>query len=169
MAPQTYRTNIGVIGPVSCDPETAAAARAVGQAIAQRGGVLVCGAGAGVIEEATAGARAAGGMTVAILPGANARVAPINPAAEVALFTGLGDAYASVAVSTCEAIIAIGGGFGTLAGIAQALKARKPVVLLGSWSFQIDDISPTVPRASDAAEAVELAFAALATPAPRPR
>src|SRR5215471_18918495 len=66
-----------------------------------------------------------------------------------------------VNVCASDALIAVGGGFGTLSEIALALKARKPVVLLGSWRFEMEGVSPTVPRARDAAHAVELAFATL--------
>ena len=45
-------------------------------------------------------------------------------------------------VCASDALIAVGGGFGTLSEIALALKARKPVVLLGSWRFEMDDVSP---------------------------
>src|SRR4029079_12979969 len=107
------------------------------------------------------GAREAGGLTVGVLPGASAEETPPNRHIEVALFTGLGEARNWVNVCASDAIIAIGGGFGTLSEIALALKARKPVVLLGSWQFERERVSPTVPRGRDAAEAVALAFAAL--------
>jgi len=77
------------------------------------------------------------------------------------LFTGLGEGRNWINVCASDALIAVGGGFGTLSEIALALKARKPLVLLGSWQFEMEGVSPTVPRARDAAHAVELAFAAL--------
>jgi hypothetical protein len=69
-----------------------------------------------------------------------------------------------VNVCAADALIAIGGGFGTLSEIALALKARKPLVLLASWRFEMDGVSPAVPRARDAAHAVELAFSSLSPP-----
>jgi len=158
---RTHRLVIGVMGPAACDGETAALARAVGRGVAERGAVLLTGGRAGVMEEASRGAREAGGLTVGILPGATTAETPPNPFVDIALPTGLGEARNWVNVCASDALIAIGGGFGTLSEIALALKARKPLVLLGSWQFEMEGVSPTVPRARDAAHAVELAFAAL--------
>jgi uncharacterized protein (TIGR00725 family) len=149
------------MGPATCDQETATLARAVGRAIAERGAVLLTGGRTGVMEAASQGAREGGGLTVGVLPGAGAAESPPNPYVELALFTGLGEGRNWVNVCASDALIAIGGGFGTLSEIALALKARKPIVLLGSWQFEMEGVSPTVPRARDAAEAVALAFAAL--------
>jgi hypothetical protein len=149
------------MGPAACDEQTASLARALGHAIAARGAVLLTGGRTGVMEAASHGAREAGGLTVGVLPGASAADSPPNPHVEVALFTGLGEARNWVNVCASDVLIAIGGGFGTLSEIALALKARKPLVLLGSWQFEMEGVSPTVPRARDAAHAVELAFAAL--------
>jgi uncharacterized protein (TIGR00725 family) len=160
MAARTHRMVIGVMGPAACDPDTAALARAVGRGIAERGGVLLCGGRGGVMEAAAEGARVGGGLTLGILPGTSAKDSPPNPHIEVAVFTGLGAGRNWINVCASDAIIAIGGGFGTLSEIALALKAQKPVVLVGSWRFEIEGVVPGVPRASSAAEAVGLAFAA---------
>jgi hypothetical protein len=159
--PRTHRLVIGVMGPAACDDETATLARAVGRGVAERGAVLLTGGRSGVMEEASRGAREAGGLTVGILPGATIAESPANPFVDVALPTGLGEARNWVNVCASDALIAIGGGFGTLSEIALALKARKPLVLLGSWRFEMDGVSTAVARTTQAAEAVELAFAAL--------
>lgn len=161
MATRTHRIVIAVVGPAACDPETAGIARTVGRGVAERGAVLLCGGRSGVMEEAAAGAREGGGLTVGILPGANARESAPNPYIDVALFTGVGEARNWLNVCASDAVIAIGGGFGTLSEIALAMKAQKPVVLIGSWKFEIDGVVPNVPRASSAVEAVGLAFAAI--------
>jgi uncharacterized protein (TIGR00725 family) len=161
-APRTHRLVIGVMGPAACDDATAALARAVGRGVAERGAVLLTGGRTGVMEAASRGAREAGGATVGVLPGAGAADSPPNPFVDIALFTGLGEARNWVNVCASDAIIAIGGGFGTLSEIALALKARKPIVLVGSWRFDMEGVSTQVARAGDAAHAVELAFAALA-------
>ena len=96
-----------------------------------------------------------------MLPGASAAESPPNPFVELALYTGLGEARNWVNVCASHALIVIGGGFGTLSEIALALKARKPVVLLGSWHFDMEGVSPNVPRARDPAQAIELAFSAI--------
>jgi uncharacterized protein (TIGR00725 family) len=165
MPPQpAQRPVIGVMGPAACDDQIAEVARAVGRAIAERGAVLLTGGRTGVMEAASQGARDAGGLTIGVLPGGGAAESPPNPYVDVALYTGLGEARNWVNVCSSDALIAIGGGFGTLSEIALALKARKPLVLLGSWKFEMEGVSPTVPRARDAAHAVELAFAALGSP-----
>jgi len=161
MATRTHRIVIGVMGPAACDPATAELAVAVGRGIAERGGVLLCGGRTGVMEAAARGARSAGGLTVGILPGTNAQESQPNAFIDLALFTGLGEARNWVNVCASDAVIAIGGGFGTLSEIALALKAQKPVVLVGSWRFDLEGAGPNVPRASSAQEAVGLAFAAL--------
>jgi uncharacterized protein (TIGR00725 family) len=160
MAARTHRIVIGVMGPAACDPETAEIARAVGRMVADRGAALLCGGRGGVMEAAAQGTREGGGLTIGILPGVNQRDSPPNPYIDVALFTGLGEGRNWVNVCACDAMIAIGGGFGTLSEIALALKAGKPVVLIGSWRFEIEGVVPNVQRASSAAEAVGLAFAA---------
>lgn len=149
------------MGPAACDEKIGAIAMAVGRAIAERGAVLLTGGRSGVMEAASRGAREAGGFTIGILPGASAAESPPNPYVDLPLYTGLGEARNWVNVCASDALIAIGGGFGTLSEIALALKARKPLVLLGSWQFEMEGASPTLPRARDAAHAVELAFAAL--------
>jgi len=165
MPPQpAQRPVIGVMGPAACDDQIADVARAVGRAIAERGAVLLTGGRTGVMEAASQGARDAGGLTIGVLPGGGAADSPPNRYVDVALYTGLGEARNWVNVCSSDALIAIGGGFGTLSEIALALKARKPLVLLGSWKFEMEGVSPTVPRARDAAHAVELAFAALGSP-----
>ena len=167
MAARTHKIIIGVMGPAACDPQTAEMAGAVGRAVAERGGVLLTGGRGGVMEAAAAGARQQGGVTIGILPGANARESPPNAHVDIALFTGLGEARNWINVCASDAVIAIGGGFGTLSEIALALKAQKPVVLIGSWRFEIEGVVPNLPRASSADEAVGLAFAAVRSAAER--
>ena len=167
MAARTHRIIIGVMGPAACDPPTADIARAIGRGIAERGGVLLCGGRGGVMEAAAQGAREAAGLTIGILPGANQRDSPPNAHIDIALFTGLGEARNWLNVCASDAVIAIGGGFGTLSEIALALKAQKPVVLVGSWRLEIEGVVPNIPRASSAAEAVGLAFAAVGEAARR--
>jgi uncharacterized protein (TIGR00725 family) len=156
------RSIIGVMGPASAGPEQAALARAVGRGVAERGAVLLCGGRGGIMEAAAEGARAAGGLTIGVLPGANAAETAPNPFIEVALFTGMGEARNWINVCASDALIAIGGGFGTLSEIALALRAGKPLVLLGSWQFEIEGVRPNVARAGTAEEAVNLAFTAVA-------
>ncbi|HEY2903790.1 MAG TPA: TIGR00725 family protein [Polyangia bacterium] len=161
MVGRTYKVVIGVMGPAACDPATAELARAVGRGIAERGAVLLCGGRGGVMEAAAEGARGAGGLTIGVLPGEDTRQSTPNAFIDVALFTGLGEGRNWINVCASDAIIAIGGGFGTLSEIALGLKAKRPVILVGSWRFEVDGAAPNLPRADHATQAVELAFEAL--------
>lgn len=125
---------IGVMGGSSCTPEEYELARAVGRLVAGRGFVLLCGGGSGVMEAAAAGAKEAGGLTVGILPGSDASESPANAHIDIALFTGLSDARNAVNVKSSEAVIAIGGGHGTLSEIALALRNGRPVIALRTWT-----------------------------------
>lgn len=93
--------------------------------------MLVCGGLEGVMEAACRGAKEAGGTTIGILPGTDRGAA--NPFVDVAVPTGLGEARNALVVRAADALVAVGGGYGTLSEIALALKAGKPVVGLGTW------------------------------------
>ena len=122
---------MAVIGPG--DEPTVAAAE-VGRLIAERGAVLVCGGRGGAMEAACRGAKEVGGLTVGILPGPDRSEA--NPFVDVVLPTGLGEARNALVVGAADAVIAIGGGYGTLSEIALALKAGKRVIGLGTWEIE---------------------------------
>jgi uncharacterized protein (TIGR00725 family) len=86
-----------------------------------------------VMEAVCRGARSAGGLTVGILPGRDRRDA--NRFVEVAVPTGLGEARNALVVRAADAVVAVGGAYGTLSEIAFALKAGTPVVGLGTWEL----------------------------------
>ena len=85
------------------------------------------------MEAACQGAKAQGGITVGILPGADRREA--NPYVDIPVVTGLGEARNAVVVRSADAVIAISGGYGTLSEIGLALKMGRPVVGLGTWEL----------------------------------
>ena len=143
------RKQIGVIGAGSCSPEIYELAREVGREIGRRGHVLVCGGLGGVMEAACRGAKEVGGLTVGILPSSSTREA--NPWVDVAIATGMGEARNVIIVHTCEGLIAVSGGWGTLSEIAIALKVGKPVVSLRSFTP-----SSSLIEAKDPREAVEV-------------
>ena len=127
----------------------------VGRELGSRGVVVVTGGLGGVMEAACRGARESGGMTLGILPGTDRSAA--NPYVDIAIPTGLGEARNALVVRAADALIAIGGAYGTLSEIAFALKAGKRVVGLGTWA--IDGV-----EAADSAEvAVETVLADLST------
>jgi uncharacterized protein (TIGR00725 family) len=124
---------VAVVGPGDAGPEILAAAESVGRELAQRGVVVVCGGLGGAMEAACRGAKEAGGTTLGLLPGADRGQA--NPYVDVAVATGLGEARNALVARTADALVAVGGGYGTLSEIALALRAGKRVVGLGSWEI----------------------------------
>jgi len=124
------------------------AAEAVGRAIAAAGAVLVCGGRGGCMEAAARGAAEGGGLVVGVLPGD--RAADANPYVTVPLPTGMGEARNALVVRFAEAVIAIGGAWGTLSEIALARRMDVPVILLHPTLAA--DLN--VPHARDAADAV---------------
>ncbi|ERN40561.1 putative Rossmann fold nucleotide-binding protein [Rubidibacter lacunae KORDI 51-2] len=125
------RPIVGVMGPgtgaTSADCELAFA---LGSAIARQGWVLLTGGLAcGVMDAASRGARAAGGLTVGILPTSSTDEA--SNAVDIAIATGLGSGRNQINALSSDVLVACGEGLGTLSEVALALKAGKPVVLLG--------------------------------------
>lgn len=109
------------------------AAEELGRLLAEAGAVVVCGGLGGVMEAACRGARTAGGLTLGILPGRDRREA--NPHVEVAVPTGMGEARNALVVRAADAVVAVGGAYGTLSEIALALKGGTPVVGLHTWQL----------------------------------
>jgi uncharacterized protein (TIGR00725 family) len=145
---------IAVIGDSSCSPEEAKLAESVGGLLAQQGATIVCGGLGGVMEAACRGAKSKGGLTIGILPGQDPSTA--NAWVDIPLVTGLGEARNVAVVRSAQAVIAIGGRYGTLTEIAYALKSNIPVIGLNTWSLsrngQKDD---SIIRVRSAAEAVD--------------
>lgn len=156
--PGMDQTHVGVIGAGGgLDEKTALLAREVGRLLAERGATVVCGGLGGVMEEAAAGAREVGGTVIGILPGATRTGA--NPHLSVSIPTGLGEARNVLVARASDALIAIGGEFGTLSEIALALKIGKPVVGIGTWHLAKEGREvEAIVRARDASEAVERAI-----------
>ena len=128
-------------------------AEAVGRLLAERGCVVVTGGLDEVMAAAHRGAKAAGGTTIAILPGE--RRDDANPWADHVVVTGIGHARNLAVAASGDAVIAVGGSWGTLAEIAFAVRLGRPVVVLDGPAVE------GVPRASTPAEAVEAALAGL--------
>jgi uncharacterized protein (TIGR00725 family) len=151
---------ISVIGGETGSPQTLALAEDVGRELARNGVTLVCGGRAGIMEAACRGARTAGGHTVGILPGSDARESLPNPYVEFPVFTGLGYARNSIVVLSGEAVIAIDGAYGTLSEIAYALIHDIPLVGLDTWEFAYrGHNADKIVRVRNAADAVAKALA----------
>jgi uncharacterized protein (TIGR00725 family) len=152
---------IAVIGQGAPDGGPAAdAARSVGRLLAQAGATVVTGGLGGVMAAAGGGARAAGGRVTAILPGTDRRAAR---EADTVVCSGVGEARDLAVVASADAVIAVGGGWGTLAEIGLARKLGRPVVLLGSWSIAEPGAPPgasSCPTAASPEAAVRMALEA---------
>jgi uncharacterized protein (TIGR00725 family) len=150
---------VAVVGAGHASAEEERAAEAVGRGLAEAGAVLVCGGLGGVMEAACRGAKSVGGTTVGILPGT--RRADANPYVDVAVPTGLGELRNGLVVRAADALVAVGGEFGTLSEIALALKAGKPVIGLGGWELSRTGQPVTViTRAASPEDAVARVLAA---------
>jgi len=134
MGERAFGPLVAVIGGSSATAGEEAAAEAVGQALGEAGAVLVCGGRGGVMEAACRGAKQAGGLTVGILPGPTP--ADANPYVDIPIPTGMGEARNAIVVRAAQAVIAIGGGYGTLSELAYALCFGVPVVGLGTWHVE---------------------------------
>jgi hypothetical protein len=148
---------IAVIGDSSCSPEEANLAETVGELLAHQGVTIMCGGLGGVMEAACRGAKSKGGLTVGILPGQDSSKA--NPWVDVSVVTGIGEARNVAVVKSAQAVVAIGGSYGTLSEIAYALKSGIPVIGLNAWSLsrngREDD---SIIRVQSAVEAVNKAI-----------
>lgn len=148
-----------MVGPSEGSAAELEAATEVGGGLAQGGAVVVCGGLGGAMEAACRGAKEAGGTTLGILPGTDRGEA--NPYVDVAVATGLAEGRNALVVRTADAVVAVGGAYGTLSEIALALRAGLPVVGLDTWELTrrgVPDEGIAVARSP--AEAVRLALAA---------
>ncbi len=156
-------TVIGVIGGSQCTAEEAQLAEQVGEELARRRAIIICGGQSGVMEAACRGAKKAGGQTIGVLPGDNASEA--NAHVDVPIVTGMGVARNVVIVKSSQAIIAVDGEFGTLSEIAHALDLGVPVIGLDTWVLSKKGrLDRSIIVAHDPKEAVALAFAAAGIP-----
>jgi uncharacterized protein (TIGR00725 family) len=124
---------VAVIGGGQCSKEEAKQAEEVGRELARRGAILVCGGLGGIMEAACRGASQEGGTTIGILPGDKSKAA--NPYVQIPIVTSLGEARNVIVVKSAQAVIAIGGSYGTLSEISYALKNGVPVIGLNTWSL----------------------------------
>ena len=154
------RPYVAVVGAAQASEEEAAAAEDVGRRLAQADAVLVCGGLGGVMHAAARGCEAAGGTSVGILPGDDR--GPGSPHLSVAISTGMGEARNAIVARTADAVIAVGGEFGTLSEIALALKMGKPVVGLDTWSMERPaSTGDPIVRATSPEDAVRAALRSL--------
>ena len=126
---ESVRVRISVIGAGDASPPELALAHALGRALGKGGALVVTGGLGGVMEAASRGCLEAGGLTVGFLPGPDPSAA--NPWVSIPLATGMGEARNALVVRAGEAVVAVGGGWGTLSEIGLAKKMGREVALLG--------------------------------------
>jgi uncharacterized protein (TIGR00725 family) len=152
---------IAVVGPGEADDETCALAAKAGRLIARRGAVVVCGGLGGVMEAAARGAAEEDGLSLGILAGSDRGEA--NRHLTLVVATGLGELRNGLVVRCADAVLAIGGSWGTLSEVALALRAGLPVVSLRGWSVSGHEDAPVggIHAAETAVDGVEELFARL--------
>ena len=151
------RKFVSVIGGSQAPAREIRLAEEVGRELAKKGVILVCGGLGGIMEAACRGATSEGGVTIGILPGDSREQA--NPHVQFPIVTGIGYARNAVVAKTAQAVIAIGGSYGTLSEIAYALQSSIPVIGLGTWALSRNSRpdSSIIPM-KNAAEAVTKAL-----------
>jgi hypothetical protein len=141
------------VAVIGSGAEHEARAEEVGRLLAEQGATVVCGGLGEVMAAAARGAKSAGGTTIGIVPGESRTEA--NKWIDHVVVTGIGHGRNLAVVASSDAVIAVGGRWGTLAeiGFAKVLD-RYVVILEPGWALE------ELPRASTPAEAVELALEA---------
>jgi uncharacterized protein (TIGR00725 family) len=142
------------VSVIGSGPDHEAAAEELGRLLAERGCTVVTGGLGEVMAAAHRGAKQAGGTTVAILPGEERRHA--NPWADHVVVTGIGHARNLAVAASGDAVIAVGGAWGTVAEVAFAMRLGRPVVILEGGP-----LVPGVPRAATPSAAVDVVLGAL--------
>jgi hypothetical protein len=132
-------------------------ARRVGAEVANAKAILICGGLGGVMEACARGAKEHGGLTIGILPGEDSSEA--NRYIDVKVVTAMSHARNAIIARSADAVIAVGGKFGTLSEVALALKMGKPVILLEESGGIIQDLSlKGAIKAKNPSEAVKMAL-----------
>jgi uncharacterized protein (TIGR00725 family) len=124
---------VALIGPAAASTEELARAREAGRLLAGSGYVVLTGGLGGVMAAAAAGVDEYGGTAVAVLPGMNRGDA--SPGHAIAIPTGLGEMRNALLVRSVDAVLAIGGSWGTLSEIALAARTGVPVFTVDSWDL----------------------------------
>ena len=159
------KVTVGVIGKNeqhsndNVAEHTMAAAEEIGRLVVVRGGVIVTGGRAGVMQAASKGAQHAGGLTIGFLPGMEKSGA--NPYVDIIFPTGLGRARNLLTARCCDVLIIVGGSTCTLNELTIAYAEARPVVILagsGGWADRVRGVLHK-DRFLDERETVEICFA----------
>ncbi len=155
----TVRANyVAVCGAGNASDDECDQAEEIGRLLAQAGAVVVTGGLEGVMAACAKGANEAGGTAIGIL--STDRADSGNPYNTIVVPTGLGEARNVIVVNAADALIAVGGEFGTLSEMAFALRIGVQVIGLGTWNVTRDGVTVPITHASTPEEAVALALKA---------
>ncbi len=128
-------------------------ARAAGRLLAGRGWVVLTGGLGGVMAAAAEGAHSAGGTAVALLPGTDR--ADASPGHAIVIPTGLGEMRNALLVRAADAVLAVGGSWGTMSEIALAARTGVPVFTVSGWASPGPDDGAPVVACATVEEAVD--------------
>jgi uncharacterized protein (TIGR00725 family) len=150
------RRIVSVIGTSTASPELYELARETGRLLAERGCIVVCGGRGGVMEGVCRGVDEGGGVSIGLLPTA---LSEANPCVTIPLVTGLGELRNVAVASAGQAVISIGGAYGTLSELGFAMRQGKRVVGLGTWQIRDEKGDPAaMVRVTTPLEAVTAAL-----------
>jgi uncharacterized protein (TIGR00725 family) len=147
-----------------CTESQRDAAFRIGSLLADAGAVVICGGGTGVMEAVAAGARQSNGLVIGVRPGPDDSGA--SPDLSATLVTNMGEARNAIIVWSADAVIAVGGSWGTLSEVALARRRGDeiPVIVLDGW--RISDAHgtavPGLQHVDSAEDAVRHALSAIA-------
>lgn len=154
------RVVVGIMGPGEgaslADCERAAH---LGRLIAEEGWALLTGGrSSGVMDAASNAAKAAGGLTIGVLPGSD--WSQVSDGIDIAILTGIGEARNNVNVLSSRVVFVCGMSAGTAAEVALASKAKRPTVLVGPERLTVEffeSLDSEIQTAETPADAIALA------------
>lgn len=109
----------------------------VGKLVAKNRGVIICGGRGGIMRAVCKGAKEEEGLTIGVLPYLKEEA---NEFVDIGIPTQLGQLRNFIVVNAADAIIAIGGRWGTLNEISFAMILKKPLILIKETGGCVDDI-----------------------------
>lgn len=158
---------VAVCGPRDCTEADRGNAYAVGQLLAEAGVVTICGGGSGVMAAVAGGARSRDGLVIGVRPNDSRDGA--HPDLSAVLVSNMGEARNAIIVWSADAVIVVGGSWGTLSEVALAKRRGSiPVISLGGWRILDTDGTevPGITHVDTPRDAVLHATAAMPTPKP---
>ncbi|MEU0646067.1 TIGR00725 family protein [Streptomyces umbrinus] len=151
---------IAICGPRHCTEQDQTNAYQVGQLLARAGATVICGGGTGVMAAAAKGARSENGLVIGVRPNDSAEGS--SPDLSAVIVTNMGEARNAIIVWSADAVIAIGGSWGTLSEIALAKRrGGVRVVSLDGWTLldqNGQELTDAILNAQTPQEAVDLAL-----------